>query len=96
MLVIAVSKYFVVNMLKSLNTEINETMTVSLKYYLEDRYLLANVTNIFSILLIGNLMDNVTDHKALVTVCNLALTICYLLYGALIIFDNHSEYMNEN
>ena len=83
-------------MLKSLNTEINETMTVSLKYYLEDRYLLANVTNILSILLIGNLMDNVTNHKALVTVCNLALTICYLLYGALIIFDNHSEFINDN
>lgn len=88
MLLLAVAKYFVINMLQSFNSEISEDSQLTEFLYIKNRYLLSNLANVFSLLLVGNCIDNITDHKALVTVCNLSLAAVYLLFGAMVLIDD--------
>lgn len=87
MLIVAAAKYYIINMLKIFSSEKPDEQT--LLEYLSSRYLLSNMTSILALLFMGNLIDNVSDHKRLVTICNLTLASLYLTFGIFVIFEHY-------
>jgi hypothetical protein len=61
---IGAAKFFVINMLKMFDTNYyNHNSEANFSEYLRSKFLLSNMTYIFSLLVIGNLIDNCNDHR---------------------------------
>ena len=85
----AIFKYFILNMLKSSDSSLRMTshsiIPDSREKFISDlnRYVVNNLTIMFTFLFFGNILDNTINHKHLNTTCTLVLATFLTFFGAI-------------
>jgi len=89
-LTLALIKFFVVSSLQSTNTYVFSSTLVNQQQktaQIEGSFYIFQLTVVTSFLFFGNIIDNTTNHKQLVMLCDFLLGTVYMIYGVLFVLS---------